>query len=393
MPFLQTLVAAFKGGGARVPLARGPLLPWAAPWLLADSSPRAPYEYTRAVRHAYLDNPVAQRAVRLVAEGIGGAPLLPADPALLALVGATSGGQSLLETAACQLLLHGNAYVQILKDGAGRPVELFALRPDRVTVLAGADGWPEGYAYRAGSATVTIPLLGDDAAPNLIHVRGFHPADDHHGAGCLSAADQAVAIHNAASAWNRALLDNAARPSGALVYDAGEGNALTGEQFDRLKLELAEAFAGEANAGRPMLLEGGLKWQSLSLSPADMDFAALKAAAARDIALAFGVPPMLLGLPGDATYANYREANRALWRLTLLPLATKLLGALAEGLATWFPDGALAIDLDRVPALAEDRERLWAQVSGADFLSADEKRALLGLPALPPTPAPAVTAA
>jgi len=88
---------------------------------------------------------------------------------------------------------------------------------------------------------------------------------------------------------------------------------------------------------------------------------------------------MLLGLPGDATYANYREANRALWRLTLLPLAAKLFAALAEGLSPWFPDTELAIDLDRVPALAEDRERLWAQVSAADFLDASEKRALLGL--------------
>jgi HK97 family phage portal protein len=128
-----------------------------------------------------------------------------------------------------------------------------------------------------------------------------------------------------------------------------------------------------------MLLEGGLKWQSLALSPADMDFAELKAAAARDVALAFGVPPMLLGLPGDNTYANYREANRALWRLTLLPLAGKILAGLAEGLAPWFPNAALAVDLDRVPALAEDRERLWAQVSAATFLSDDEKRTLLGL--------------
>ncbi|MFM5949398.1 MAG: phage portal protein, partial [Novosphingobium sp.] len=143
------------------------------------------------------------------------------------------------------------------------------------------------------------------------------------------------------------------------------------------------AFAGMANAGRPMLLEGGLKWQSMSLSPADMDFAELKAAAARDVALAFGVPPMLLGLPGDATYANYREANRALWRLTLLPLANKLLSALSEGLETWFPGQQLGIDLDRIPALAEDRERLWAQVGAAAFLSDAEKRAMLGLT---PTP-------
>lgn len=122
-----------------------------------------------------------------------------------------------------------------------------------------------------------------------------------------------------------------------------------------------------------------MSWQAMALSPADMDFAALKAAAARDIALAFGVPPMLLGLPGDNTYANYREANRALWRLTLLPLAERILGGVLQGLAPWFGGAKLAVDLDRVPALAEDRERLWAQVSAADFLSADEKRKLLGV--------------
>jgi HK97 family phage portal protein len=129
-----------------------------------------------------------------------------------------------------------------------------------------------------------------------------------------------------------------------------------------------------------MLLEGGLKWQAMSLTPADMDFVGLKAAAAREIALAFGVPPMLLGLPGDAAYANYREANRALWRQAILPMAEHLLGGLATGLAAWFPQATLAIDLDRVTALAEDRERLWRQVSGAGFLSDDEKRKLVGLP-------------
>lgn len=377
MSFLQTLAAAFKGGGNRVPLARG----FTSPWFFADGGgARAPFEYGAAVRRAYLDNPVAQRAVRLVAEGLGGAPLVATDPHLARLVGATSAGQALLETLASQLLLHGNAYVQLVKDAAGQPVELFALRPERVSVIAGEDGWPSGFAYRVGTSSLTIPVEDQDASPNLIHIRHFHPGDDHYGAGCLAAADQAVATHNAAGLWNRLLLENAARPSGALVYDPGDGAGLTAEQFDRLKTELASAYSGQSNAGRPMLLEGGLKWQPLSLTPADMDFAELKAAAARDIALAFGVPPMLLGLPGDATYANYREANRALWRLTLLPLATKILSALGEGLETWFPGAPLAIDLDRVPALAEDRERLWSQVSAAEFLTDAEKRALLGLP-------------
>ena len=72
-----------------------------------------------------------------------------------------------------------------------------------------------------------------------------------------------------------------------------------------------------------MLLEGGLDWKPLSLSPKDMDFIEAKHAAAREIALAFGVPPLLLGMPGDNTYRNYAEANRAFWRQTVLPLVAR----------------------------------------------------------------------
>ena len=254
MSFLKSLAAAFKGADARVPLARG----FTSPWFFADAGEaRAPFEYSSAVKRAYLDNPVAQRAVRLVAEGIGGAPLSTSDPALAALVAATSAGQSLLETLASQLLLHGNAYVQVLKDADGHPAELFALRPERMQVVAGGDGWPTGFTYRVGGQALSLPLLDEDASPNLVHIRHFHPADDHYGAGCLSAADQAIATHNAAAEWNRRLLENAARPSGALVYDAGEAGGLTGDQFDRLKAELSQAYAGHANAGRPMVLEAG----------------------------------------------------------------------------------------------------------------------------------------
>lgn len=380
MSFLDTLLAAFKGQDSRPQLASAPASPWYFP---SNEHGRAAFDYLSAVRHAYLENPVAQRAVRLVSEGIAGAPLRDGNADLLALVAQTSAGQSLLETLTAHLLLHGNAYVQVLKDARGRPVELFALRPERMSVVASEDGWPQAFAYTVAGRQVTIPVLDEDASPNVIHIRHFHPADDHYGAGCLAAADQAIATHNAAADWNRQLLENAARPSGALVYDNGDGQTLTPDQFDRLRAELAQAFSGAGNAGRPMLLEGGLSWQAMAMTPADMDFATLKSATARDIALAFGVPPMLLGLPGDATYANYREANRALWRLTLLPLAAKLFAGITEGLAPWFPDARIEIDLDHVPALAEDRERLWSQVSAADFLDDDEKRSLLGLPARP----------
>jgi phage portal protein BeeE len=236
-------------------------------------------------------------------------------------------------------------------------------RRDAVFAEQWQDALETGYAcletmllvYKAGSATTRM------AAENVIHIRTMHPLDDHYGLGCLGAASGAVAIHNAAAKWNKALLDNAARPSGALTYDTGDAGALSGEQFDRLRSELDASFAGAMNAGRPMLLEGGLKWQALSMSPADMDFVALKEGAAREIALAFGVPPMLMGLPGDATYSNYREANKALWRQSILPLADKILTALGQGLKPWFDGVMLGIDQDKITALAEDRERLCSR--------------------------------
>lgn len=378
MAFLDTMLSALKGEGkSRVPIAPGLFGAWQPAFEGGPATRR--YSYERSVEAGFLANPIAQRAVRIVSEGIGQAPFCCSNERLLQLVSATSAGQPLVETLAAHLLLHGNGFVQIVKDASGKPVELFALRPDRVKVVPGSDGWPQAYEYRVAGDAVRIPVEDEDGWPNLIHVKTMHPLDDQYGAGAMAAAHQAVMIHNAAAEWNRALLENAARPSGALVYETGDGAGLTQEQFERLRAELEAAFSGAGNAGRPMLLDGGLKWQSMALTPADMDFATLKSAAAREIALAFGVPPMLLGLPGDNTYANYREANRALWRLTLLPLAAKLLTALSEGLAPWFSGARLAVDLDQVTALSEDRERLWKQVSEADFLSPQEKRAMLGL--------------
>ena len=103
------------------------------------------------------------------------------------------------------------------------PVELLPLRPERVTVEPDASGWPAAYLYRAGERVTRFPLADGLGRPAIVHLKALHPIDDHYGLGCLGAAAGAVAIHNAATRWNKALLDNAARPSGALVYDPGDG--------------------------------------------------------------------------------------------------------------------------------------------------------------------------
>lgn len=277
------------------------------------------------------------------------------------------------------LLLSGNAYVEMVTAGGGGAAEMHLLRPDRVSVATDASGWPVALDHREGAAKRRVFLRQARDEGSALHLTLFHPLDDHYGFPPLEAALMALDIHNAAGRWNKALLDNSARPSGALIYAPKEGGNLTEEQFDRLKAELEQGYSGPTRAGRPLLLEGGLDWKAMGLTPRDMDFVEAKHAAARDIALAFGVPPMLLGIPGDNTYANYQEANRAFYRLTVLPLVSRTareftawLGpAFGEGLRFWF-------DADAIEGLAVEREALWARVGSAGFLSDDEKREAVG---------------
>lgn len=270
---------------------------------------------------------------------------------------------------------------------AGQPRELYALRPDRMKVVPGHEGWPDVYEYSVAGRSVRFDMSEGggtgEGPPPILQIKLFNPTDDHYGLSPLEAAHSALNVHNAASAWNKALLDNAARPSGALVYSAAAGN-LSQDQFERLKGELETNFQGAQNAGRPLLLEGGLDWKSLSLTPKDMDFIEAKHTAAREIALAFGVPPMLLGIPGDNTFSNYQEANRSFYRGTVVPLANRLLTSLVNWLSPAYGEGLrLEPDLDQVQALAVERESLWRRVNEAGFLTDDEKRAAVGYGARP----------
>ena len=338
------------------------------------------------MKSGFARNAVVYRCVRMVAEAAASIPvnvfrdrdeLRGHDfEKLLLRPNPRTGGRDMMEAIYGNLMLSGNAYLEMVADGA-TPRELYSLRPDRIKVVPGPDGWPEAYEYSASGQQITLRMDGEGIPP-LLHLKVFDPLDDHYGMAPLAAAQVALDIHNSASAWNKALLDNSARPSGALVYAAG-GNNMTDEQFDRLKDELENAFSGAMNAGRPILLEGGLDWKPLALSPKDMDFMEAKAAAAREIALAFGVPPLLIGLPGDNTYANYAEANRAMWRQTVIPLAKRTLDAMTQWLSPAYgADLRLELELDHIDALAPERDARLRHLFRADFLSVNEKREAVG---------------
>lgn len=343
-------------------------------------------------RTGFVGNPVGFRAVKLIAEAAAAVPLLCQDADrryethpvadLLRRPNPAQGRAELLETLYGQILLSGDGYVEAVPGAQSHPGELHVLRSDRMSVVAGGDGWPIAYEYAVAGRKHRF-AMGEGAQP-ICHIKAFHPQDDHYGLSPLKAAANALDVHNAASKWSKGLLDNAARPSGAIVYRGADGSGqLSADQYDRLLDEMASHHQGAANAGRPMLLEGGLDWKPMGFSPSDMEFQKTKEAAAREIATAFGVPPMMLGIPGEATYANYQEANRAFYRLTVLPLVAKVAGALGDWLSGLAGEAVeLRPDLDGVPALAAEREAQWRRVSEAAFLTQAEKRSLLGLPLL-----------
>lgn len=351
----------------------------------------SPRDVVSLTKTGFAANPVGFRSVKLIAEAASALPLVLHDTErrfevhpVLDLVrrpNAAQGRAELFEGLIGQLLLSGNAYVEAV-GSEGVPQELHVLRSDRMNLVPGADGWPVAYEYAVGGRKHRFDMTGP-LAP-VLHIKSFHPQDDHYGLSPMQAAATAIDVHNAASRWSKALLDNAARPSGAIVYRGVDGQGqMSEEQYQRLQDEMLSYHQGASNAGRPMLLEGGLDWKPMGLSPQDMEFQKTKEAAAREIALAFGVPPMLLGLPGDATYSNYQEANRAFYRLTVLPLVTKVTAALSEWLSLYAGEMVqLKPDLDQVPALAAERDSQWKRIADADFLTDAEKRQLLGLPKL-----------
>lgn len=342
-------------------------------------------------KEGYSQNVVAYRCIRMIAENAAAIPLLAYEgrrelsehPLLTVLrrPNPWQSGPELIDALVSYFKIAGDGFLEaVTLDGELR--ELYALRPDRMKAIAGRRGYPMAWEYSVDGTTkhrFDMDLMPDEQLP-IMHIKEFHPLDDWGGMSPVEAAAFAIDVHNAAGGYNKALLDNSASPSGALVYKGGEegDGTLSDDQFGRLKAQFEERHQGTRNAGRPLLLEGGLEWQAMGMSPKEMEFVSGKREAAREIALAFGVPPMLLGIPGDNTYSNYQEARLALYEETVLPLVDKICEAVSNWVQPTYEGLRLGYDEDQIPALAARREKVWDRVAKADFITTDEKREATG---------------
>jgi len=349
----------------------------------------SPRNYASFAKEAYSKNVVAFQAINRIGDALASVKLgiyrgeteLTEHP-LAALLKRPNPLQSYGDYMRAKvgfLLLAGNGYEE--RVTVGKEVkELYQLRPDRMSIIPGSAGVPIAYEYSVNQKKHRWEVDERTLDSDVRHIRMFNPLSDWYGMSPIEAGAFAIDQNNEAMAWMQSLLQNSARPSGALTVK--DGGTLSEDNFQRLKEQIETQYSGASNAGRPMLLEGGLEWQQMGLSPSDMAILETKFSSARDIALAFGVPPQLLGIPGDNTYSNYAEARLAFWEDTALPLLSMILDDWNSWLA-----GPLKVeirpDTDSIPAIADKRLKMWEMADASTDLTINERRAMKGYGPIP----------
>nr|WP_297388236.1 phage portal protein [uncultured Roseateles sp.] len=347
-----------------------------------------PRDYEGFCREGYQQNIIIYRCIHLISTAAASVPWLVYDAkgnemqthellSLLKRPNPVQSGKELFTALYAYDLLTGNGYLERVTStiSGGKPRELYALRPDRMRVLPGTSLVPRGYVYKVGNEEPTVWEW--DVRTNrcdILHVKRFNPLNDWYGMSPLEAAAMSADSHSEATRWNKRVLQNGARPSGILTLP----DEVVPDRYDEIAAKFEEKYQGAHNAGRPVVGPQGTEWVQMMLTAQDMDWLRGKEVSAREIALAYDVPEQLVGVPGQQTFNNYREARLAVYEDAVLPLLDRM----AESLTNWFepfyPGVRIGYDEDKIPALAPRREATWAKVAQADFLTVNEKREAVG---------------
>jgi HK97 family phage portal protein len=181
--------------------------------------------------------------------------------------------------------LQGNAYAAIERRNDGSVYSLTPIRPDLVTVRRKGNGFLEYEWTEDGRRQVR------DVA-DVLHIRG-PMGSALGGVSALSACRGVFSSAMSAEQAARETFANGMRPSGVLATKPDE--TLTGEQRDKLETILQERFVGSMNAGRPMLLDRGLTWQAINITPEDAQMLDSRKFSGEEICRIFGVPPAMVG--------------------------------------------------------------------------------------------------
>ena len=346
-------------------------------------------------KEGYQKNAIVYRCIRLIATSCAGIkwelytegsnqreievhPLLD----LMSKPNPMQGWSAFFEAYISYLAISGNGYIEAVGPGQNKPpMELWNLRPDLMSIIPNAQGYPGRYRFKSGGQERYWDTDFVNGNSPILHTKTFNPTDIWYGLSPMESAILGVDQYNQSNRWNLALLQNSASPSGVLKVETTDANptgSISTDQYNRLKQEFYEAHTSSRNAGKPLLMEGGVSWQSISLSPKEMEWLKGREVSGADICNVYGVPSMMLGF-GQMTYANYKEARLSFFEDTILPMMDSAEYELNRWLVPMFGGGVcLKYDKDDIEALVEKREAKYASLAGANWLTQNEKRAASG---------------
>jgi HK97 family phage portal protein len=221
--------------------------------------------------------------------------------------------------------LTGNAYWFLVGDGRGLPVEIWPLRPDRVTIVPDPVHHVRGYVYEIDGQR--IPL----EAVEVVHFKRWHPGSDYYGLSPMEAARTAIVSDRAMAEWNR---NTFGKDNGVPAGIVNIKEFVTDADFERIKREWRASYGGPQR--RTAFLRGGsVEWKHIGLSHTDLDFLQGRRAHRDEILNLFGIP---IGLVSDnATEANAKVAERTFIERTLWPKLVRLAARITQDVIPFWP--------------------------------------------------------
>ena len=264
----------------------------------------------------------------------------------------------------------------VLKIGIGQSVELWPLRPDWLEITTFSMGLPVTCSYTP-SDTYEESTVKQYQFSELMIWAEYNPLFRWRGLSPLYSAAYSIDTLNEYAKSNKAMLENGMTPSGVLWTDS----EVSDTSFNRLQEQFNGKYAGAKNSGKPMILDGGLKWQGMSFSPRDMEFVSGKRLSQLDVCQVLRVPPQIIGIEGSQTFANYEQARAAFYEDEVIPMVNGLLSELLNFLRKDFklpPTYKLIVDTDGITALEPRRAERNKVIDGLTSLKVDEKRAAMG---------------
>lgn len=293
-------------------------------------------------------------------------------------------------------LLEGDAYIIATGAVNKAPAELICVNPQQVTVTPDGKGWIRSIEYGDNMTQQSYKFIpgtnrffNDSKNGEMFHIRGFNP---QYSPTNLTGMSEIVSVYYeanqylAAGSHNLGLLKNGARPSGALVLTSKDGNPIfmNEESFARLKSEIESSYSGSFNAGKPLLLEGGLDWKEMSINPKEGDWINMQKYAEQQIYKKLGFPIALVSTEAS-TYNNMQEARLEFYENRVLPFAEKILDHFNKFLLPRFgvdfaKNHELTVDVDQINVFNLRKTLRRDTIEKSTTMTLNEKRRMLGDP-------------